>query len=155
MSGTPDPDGEIETRRARILQRADEHNVPLRTILTTVGIVVAVYLTGKVLVRLRDILLLMVVGSFLALILNPQVVALQRWKIHRRGLAVTLVALWSILIFAGLAIAFGYPLIHALTNLANTLPQYVAKVQRSHCVTFTLNRGSKRTRRSWSRWLTD
>jgi predicted PurR-regulated permease PerM len=132
MSGTPDPDGEIETRRARILQRADEHNVPLRTILTTVGIVVAVYLTGKVLVRLRDILLLMVVGSFLALILNPQVVALQRWKIHRRGLAVTLVALWSILIFAGLAIAFGYPLIHALTNLANTLPQYVAKVQRSH-----------------------
>jgi predicted PurR-regulated permease PerM len=132
MSGTPDPDGEIETRRARILQRADEHNVPLRTILTTVGIVVAVYLTGKVLVRLRDILLLMVVGSFLALILNPQVVALQRWKIHRRGLAVTVVALWSVLIFAGLAIAFGYPLIHALTNLANTLPQYVAKVQRSH-----------------------
>ena len=132
MSGTPDPDGEIETRRARILQRADEHNVPLRTILTTVGIVVAVYLTGMVLVRLRDILLLMVVGSFLALILNPQVVALQRWKIHRRGLAVTLVALWSILIFAGLAIAFGYPLIHAMTILANTLPQYVAKVQRSH-----------------------
>jgi predicted PurR-regulated permease PerM len=132
MSGTPDPDGEIETRRARILQRADEHNVPLRTILTTVGIVVAVYLTGKILVRLRDILLLMVVGSFLALILNPQVVALQRWKIHRRGLAVLLVALWSILIFAGLAIAFGYPLIHALTNLANTLPGYVEKAQRSH-----------------------
>ncbi len=132
MSGTPDPDGEIETRRAKILQRADEHNVPLRTILTTVGIVVAVYLTGKVLVRLRDILLLMVVGSFLALILNPQVVALQRWKIHRRGLAVTLVAIWSILIFAGLAVAFGYPLIHALTNLANTLPQYVEKAQRSH-----------------------
>jgi predicted PurR-regulated permease PerM len=132
MSGTPDPNGELETRRARILQRADEHNVPLRTILVTVGIVVAVYLTGKVLVRLRVVLMLMVVGCFLALILNPQVVALQRWKIRRRGLAVSLVALWSVLIFAGLAIAFGYPLIHALTNLANTLPSYVKKAQQGH-----------------------
>jgi predicted PurR-regulated permease PerM len=132
MSATPDPNGELETRRARILQRADEHNVPLRTILVTVGIVVAVYLTGKVLVRLRVVLMLMVVGCFLALILNPQVVALQRWKIRRRGLAVSLVALWSVLIFAGLAIAFGYPLIHALTNLANTLPSYVEKAQKGH-----------------------
>jgi len=115
-----------------MFRRADEHNVPLRTIFTTVFIVVAVYLTGKVLVRLRDIVLLMVVGSFLALILNPQVVFLQRWKIRRRGFAVTLVALWSVLIFVGLAFAFGYPLIHALTNLANTLPKYIEKAQRGH-----------------------
>jgi predicted PurR-regulated permease PerM len=133
MAEVPDPNEEVVgSRRARILERADEHNVPLRTILTTVGIVVAVYLTGKVLVRLRDILMLLVVGSFLALILNPQVVWLQRWKIRRRGLAVFLVALWSIIIFAALAFAFGYPLIHALTNLANTLPTYVEKAQRSH-----------------------
>jgi predicted PurR-regulated permease PerM len=115
-----------------MFRRADEHNVPLRTIFTTVFIVVAVYLTGKVLVRLRDIIMLMVVGSFLALVLNPQVVFLQRWKIRRRGYAVTLVALWSVLIFVGLAFAFGYPLIHALTNLANTLPQYIEKAQRGH-----------------------
>jgi predicted PurR-regulated permease PerM len=115
-----------------MFRRADEHNVPLRTIFTTVFIVVAVYLTGKVLVRLRDIVMLMVVGSFLALILNPQVVFLQRWKIRRRGYAVTLVALWAILIFVGLAFAFGYPLIHALTNLANTLPKYIEKAQRGH-----------------------
>jgi predicted PurR-regulated permease PerM len=133
MAEVPDPNEEVVgSRRARILERADEHNVPLRTILTTVGIVVAVYLTGKVLVRLRDILMLLVVGSFLALILNPQVVWLQRWKIRRRGLAVFLVALWSIIIFAALAFAFGYPLIHALTNLANTLPKYVEKAQRGH-----------------------
>jgi predicted PurR-regulated permease PerM len=132
MSETSGPEGEFETRRARMFRRADEHNVPLRTIFTTVFIVVAVYLTGKVLVRLRDIIMLMVVGSFLALILNPQVVFLQRWKIRRRGSAVTLVALWSVLIFVGLAFAFGYPLIHALTNLANTLPHYIEKAQRSH-----------------------
>jgi predicted PurR-regulated permease PerM len=132
MSESSGPEGELETRRARLFRRADELKVPLRTILTTVFIVVTVYLTGKVLVRLRDILMLMVVGSFLALILNPQVVLLQRWKVRRRGSAVTLVALWSVLIFVGLAFAFGYPLIHALTNLANTLPQYIEKAQRSH-----------------------
>jgi predicted PurR-regulated permease PerM len=133
MAEVPDPNEEVVgSRRARILERADEHNVPLRTILTTVFIVVVVYLTGKVLVRLRDILMLMVVGSFLALILNPQVVWLQRWKIRRRGAAVFLVALWSVLVFAALAFAFGYPLIHALTNLANTLPKYVEKAQRGH-----------------------
>jgi predicted PurR-regulated permease PerM len=132
MTESSEPEGELETRRARMFRRADEHNVPLRTIFTTVAIVVAVYLTGKLLVRLRDILLLMVVGSFLALVLNPQVVFLQRWKIRRRGSAVTLVALWSILIFVGLAFAFGYPLIHALTNLANTLPKYIEKAQRGH-----------------------
>jgi predicted PurR-regulated permease PerM len=132
MSDSAGPEGELETRRARMFRRADEHNVPLRTILTTVAIVVTVYLTGKLLVRLRDILMLLVVGSFLALVLNPQVVFLQRWKVRRRGSAVTLVALWSILIFVALAFAFGYPLIHALTNLANTLPQYIEKAQRSH-----------------------
>ncbi|MGA2294519.1 MAG: hypothetical protein ABSG24_04755, partial [Acidimicrobiales bacterium] len=126
MSESPDPNEEVATtRRARIFQRADEHQVPLRTILVTVGIVVAVYLTGKVLVRLRVVLMLMVVGAFLALILNPEVVWLQRWKIRRRGAAVLLVALASVVVFVGLAFVFGYPLIHALTNLANTLPSYV------------------------------
>jgi predicted PurR-regulated permease PerM len=133
MSESPDPDEEVTgTRRARIFQRADEHNVPLRTILVTVGVVVSVYLAGKILVRLREILLLMMVGAFLALILNPEVVWLQRWKIRRRGTAVFLVALWSVLMFVGLAFVFGYPLIHALTNLANTLPSYVEKAQRGH-----------------------
>jgi predicted PurR-regulated permease PerM len=133
LSESPDPnEDEPVTRRAKIFQRADEHQVPLRTILVTVGIVVAVYLTGKVLVRLRVVLMLMVVGAFLALILNPEVVWLQRWKIRRRGTAVLLVALASVVVFVSLAFVFGYPLIHALTNLANTLPSYVEKAQRGH-----------------------
>ena len=56
-----------ETRRARIILRAKLNDVPLLTIITAVMVVVLVYLTGKVLYRLRDILLLMVVGSFIAL----------------------------------------------------------------------------------------
>ena len=130
VSDQAEPEPEIvDSRRARLFRRADAQHIPLRTILITVAIVVAVYLTGKVLVRLRDIVMLMVVGGFVALILNPQVVALQRWKVRRRGAAVALVALWSTLIFIAIAITFGYPLVHAMTHLANTLPSYVKRAQ--------------------------
>ena len=57
--------------------------------------VVAVYLLGKVVYRLKDVILLIIVAAFVALILNPAVVALQRWKIKRRGWAVAVVTLWG------------------------------------------------------------
>jgi predicted PurR-regulated permease PerM len=101
----------------------------LHTILVFVGVVVVVYLLGQLLYRLRDVVLLIVVGSFVALFMNPQVVALQRWKIRRRGVAVAIVGLWSLLIFIGLAFAFGYPLVNAITHFANSLPAYVDKAQ--------------------------
>jgi predicted PurR-regulated permease PerM len=117
------------SRWARIQGWADVRTVPLRTILVFVGVVVAVYLVGQLLYRLRDVVLLIVVGSFVALFMNPQVVALQRWKIRRRGVAVAIVGLWSLLIFIGLAFAFGYPLVNAITHFANSLPAYVDKAQ--------------------------
>ena len=64
----------------------------------------------------------MLVGGFIALVLNPLVVALQRWRVPRRGLAVTIVTLWAALLFAGLAVAFGYPLVNSITHFANDLP---------------------------------
>ncbi len=121
--------GGTASRWARIQKWADFRVVPLRTILVAVGVVVAVYLTGQLLYRLRDVVLLIVVGSFVALVLNPVVVALQRWKIRRRGLAVAVVTLWSLLIFVGLAFAFGHPLVNAITHFANSLPVYVDKAQ--------------------------
>jgi predicted PurR-regulated permease PerM len=91
--------------------------------------VVAVYLAGQLLYRLRDVVLLMVAGSFVALVLNPQVAALQRWRIRRRGTAVALVTVWSLLLFVGLAFAFGYPLVNSLTHFSKSLPTYVDKAQ--------------------------
>ncbi len=101
----------------------------MRTILVAVGVLVAVYLAGKILYRLRDIVLLMLVGSFVALVVNPQVVALQRWRVKRRGFAVLIVTFWTVLVFAGLAVAFGYPLINSITHFADALPGYVDKAQ--------------------------
>jgi predicted PurR-regulated permease PerM len=99
------------------------------TIITTVMVVVVVYLAGKLLYRLRDILLLMMVGGFIALVLNHLVDALERWKIRRRGYAVIIVALGSIIIFSALAFAFGDPLVNSLTHLSHILPSYVDKAQ--------------------------
>ena len=119
----------VLTRRARLLRLADTKGVPLRTIVVTVGLVVVVYLSGQLLYRLRDIVSLVMVGGFIALVLNPLVVALQRWKVKRRGYAVLIVTFWSLLIFVGLAFAFGYPLVNSITHLAQNLPGYVQKAQ--------------------------
>lgn len=120
---------EPNTRRSRLLVRAEASNVPLRTILVTVFIVAGVYLAALVLYRLRAILLVMLVGGFVALLLNPLVDVLQRWKVKRRGIAVFIVALLAAIIFVALAVAFGYPLVNSTTHLANTLPSYVSKAE--------------------------
>jgi predicted PurR-regulated permease PerM len=122
---SPPPD----TRLARLWKASESRGVPLRTILATVAVVVAVYLAGKVVYRLRDVLLLLLVSGFVALLLNPLVVALQRRLVPRRGLAVSIVTVWGLIVFAGLAVAFGYPLINGITHLADRLPDYVASAQ--------------------------
>ena len=121
----PQPD----TRRARLWKAAAIRGIPLRTILVTVAVVAVAFLLGKLVYRLRDVILLIVVAGFVALILNPLVVALQRWRIQRRGWAVAMVTLWGLIVFFGLTVAFGYPLVGAITHLANTLPGYVSKAE--------------------------
>jgi predicted PurR-regulated permease PerM len=91
--------------------------------------VAAAYFAAKLVYRMRDILLLMVVAGFVAVILNPLVVALQRWRIKRRGWAVAVVTFWALLVFAGLAAVFGYPLANGITHLAHELPSYVTSAQ--------------------------
>jgi len=118
-----------ETRLTRLWRAADLRHVPLRTIVVTVAVVVATYLGGKLIYRLRDVVLLLVVSGFVAILLNPMVVFLQRHGIRRRGLAVAVVALWALVVFAGLAFAFGYPLVNGITHLANRLPSYVQSAE--------------------------
>jgi predicted PurR-regulated permease PerM len=121
----PPPQG----RLARLFQAAELRHVPLRTIVVTVAVVAATYLAGKLIYRLRDIVLLILVAGFVALLLNPIVILLQRRLFPRRGAAVAIVTIGAALVFAGLAVAFGYPLVNGITHLANRLPDYVANAQ--------------------------
>jgi predicted PurR-regulated permease PerM len=104
---------------------ARARGIPLPTILVTVAVVVVVFLLGNLIFRLRDVVLLIVVAGFIALLLNPVVVTLQRWGIRRRGAAVAVVALFGLLVFVGLALLFGYPIANGIGHLANILPGYV------------------------------
>jgi predicted PurR-regulated permease PerM len=116
-------------RFARLLKAAERRHVPLLTILTTVAVVAATYWAGLLIYRIRTILLLILVAGFVALLLNPLVNLLQRRLFPRRGAAVTIVTILATLVFIGLAVAFGTPLVTGITNLADHLPTYVANAQ--------------------------
>ena len=118
-------------RLARLFEAADRRHVPLRTILVTAGVVVAAYLAGQLIYRLRDIVLLMLVAGFTAMLLNPAVTQVQR-RVPRRGPAVTIVTLWAALVFISLAAAFGVPLVNGITHLAHRMPGYVASAQHGN-----------------------
>jgi predicted PurR-regulated permease PerM len=125
VQGPDDTATAAHGRRARLRAAAAARGVPLATILVTVAVVVLTYLAGKLAYRLREVILMILVAGFLALILNPLVVALQRWRIRRRGWAVTIVIVWATLVFVGLLAAFGYPLTNGLTHFSHELPGYV------------------------------
>jgi predicted PurR-regulated permease PerM len=121
----PPPQG----RLARLFKSADARRVPLRTILITVAVVAATYLAGQLIYRLRDLMLVLVVAGFVAVLLNPIVVALQRHGVPRRGFAVAIVTAAGLVLFAVLAYSFGNPLVNGITDLADKLPVYVAKAE--------------------------
>ena len=127
-AGQRDDEQPSRGRLARLFEAADRRHVPLRTILVTAGVVVATYLAGKLIYLLRDILLLMLVAGFTAMLLSPAVAKVQR-RIPRRGPAVAIVTLWAALIFIGLAAAFGVPLVNGITHLSDRMPGYVASAQ--------------------------
>jgi predicted PurR-regulated permease PerM len=118
-----------ETRRRAMLRTADLNSVPVLSILFAIFAVVAVYISGQVIYHLRDLLMLGLIGGFIALILNPMVVGLQHWRVKRRGGAVAIVTLGALVIFLGLAVLFGYPLVNGITHFAHALPGYVHRAQ--------------------------
>ncbi|HEY5104851.1 MAG TPA: AI-2E family transporter [Acidimicrobiales bacterium] len=126
---TREGDDDTATRRSKVLLRAQINDVPLKTILVTIFTIVLVFAISKMLYRLRDVLLLMLVGGFIAILLNPLVLFLQHWKLPRRGMAVFVVTLFAALVFVGLAFAFGYPLVNSITHLANALPKYINQAE--------------------------
>ena len=125
----PDDASPPETRRARLFEVAERRGVPLQAILATVAVVVTVYLAGKLIYKLREVILLIVVAGFIALLLNPAVVFWMHVGVKRRGLAVAIVTFLALVVFIGLAFAFGYPLVNGITHLADNLTPYLDKAE--------------------------
>jgi predicted PurR-regulated permease PerM len=118
-----------DNRWARLQSAAHSRDISARTVMAAVAAVAAVFLAAKMVYRLREVLLLLAVAGFIALVLNPLVVALQRRLGVRRSLAVAIVAAGATLALIGLAVAFGYPLVRGAIHLTRWLPGYVAAAE--------------------------
>jgi len=118
-------------RRDRLFAAASAKGVPLRTILTVDAVVITTWVLYRLLGRLREVILWMLIAAFIALVLNPAVHFLQRHR-FRRGTAIGVVFAGAVLAFAGLLGLFGYPLVNSLSHVASRLPTMVDQVQKGH-----------------------
>jgi predicted PurR-regulated permease PerM len=118
-------------RRERLFAAASAKGVPLRTILTVDAVVIATWVLYRLVGRLREVILWILIAAFIALVLNPPVNFLQRHR-FRRGAAIGLVFAGAAILFAGLLGLFGYPLVNSLTHVAKSLPTMVNQVQKGH-----------------------
>ncbi len=118
-------------RRERMFAAASAKGVPLRTILAVDAVVIATWVAYRLLGRLRDVILWILIAAFISLVLNPAVNFLQRHRL-RRGAAVGVVMLAALVVFVGLLGLFGYPLVNSVTRVAERLPTMVNQVERGH-----------------------
>ncbi len=123
--------GPDATRRERLFAAASAKGVPLRTILAVDGVVIATWVLYRLIGRLREVILWVLIAAFIALVLNPAVNFLQHHR-FRRGTAIGVVFAGAVLCFFGLLGLFGYPLVNSLTHVAESLPTMVDQLQKGH-----------------------
>ena len=104
--------------------RPARERVPVRTILATIGLVLATALLIYVVLQIRQVLTWMVVGAFFAVALAPVVGWVQGRIFHgkRRSLATLLVFLVVFLLLAAIITAFTVPLAEEGAKVAGQLP---------------------------------
>jgi predicted PurR-regulated permease PerM len=95
-----------------------------RTVLSVLGLVIAVAVTLEVLWIARHVLAWVVISIFLALALNPAVEWFQRRGIRSRGWASGLTYLLAILFLVGIAYTFVPTLVNQLNDFVHKLPDY-------------------------------
>jgi predicted PurR-regulated permease PerM len=124
----PGPDA---PRRDRLFAAFANKGVPLRTILTIDAVVILTFVLYRLIGRLREVILWILIAAFISLVLNPAVVALQRWRLKRVA-AVAVVFVAAVLAFTGLLVLFGYPLVNSLTHFAEQLPHMITELKKGH-----------------------
>jgi predicted PurR-regulated permease PerM len=125
------PVGSDAPRRDRLFAAASARGVPLRTILVVDAVVILTWVGYRLIGRLREVILWILIAAFISAVLNPSVVFLQR-RGFRRGSAVGLVFAGGLAVFFGLLGLLGYPLVNSLTHVAERLPTMVDQVEKGH-----------------------
>lgn len=104
---------------------ADERPVPVKTILVTIGLVVATGVALYLIVALVHIWTLMIVALFFAILFTPPVDFVRRHLHVSKGLATTLVLLLSLGLVAGMMYAFIAPLVDQTRHFVDRFPTYL------------------------------
>src|SRR5690349_3651145 len=110
-------------REVRVEPDVPDRQVPVRTILATIGLVLATLLALYIVVETRRVLIWILVASFFAVALYPLVGWIERkaaWC--RRSVATLLVFLVVLLVLAGVVAVFAVPLAEQGTKFAGQLP---------------------------------
>jgi hypothetical protein len=101
--------------------------VPVRTILATIGLILATVVAVLFVMRVEQVLVWMLIALFFTVAIYPLVGLVQRRVTRcRRSWATLLVFLVVILILGGLLTAFAVPLATQGTQLAGQLPEIIA-----------------------------
>jgi predicted PurR-regulated permease PerM len=110
---------------------AAERPVPVRTILATIGLVLATVVVLYIVVETRRVLTWIVVAAFFAVALYPVVGWAQRRLLggRRRALATFLVFLLVFVALAGIISAFAVPLAQEATKFAFQLPDIIEQAR--------------------------
>src|SRR4051795_4860053 len=100
--------------------------VPVRTILATIGLILATVVAVLFVMRVEQVLVWMVIALFFTVALYPVVNWVQRHMTWcRRSLATLVVFLAVVLVLGGLLTAFAVPLASEGTDLAGQLPSII------------------------------
>jgi predicted PurR-regulated permease PerM len=96
-----------------------------RTVLVVLAVVLAAALVLRVLWVTRDVLIWAAIALFLAMALNPAVEWLQTRGIRRRGLAVAIVFVGTVLGIVAVGALFVPTLVREVNDFAQAVPDYV------------------------------
>ncbi|MGZ4620592.1 MAG: AI-2E family transporter [Blastococcus sp.] len=134
----------------------DRRPVPMRTLLATIGLLLATALLVYIVLQIRQVLTWLVIGAFFAVALAPVVGWVQRRLLggRRRALATFIVFLLVFIALAALLTAFAVPLVGEGTKLATSLPDQIAAakagrgpvgdlLQRTHALQWVQNNQDK------------
>jgi predicted PurR-regulated permease PerM len=101
--------------------------VPVRTILATIGLVLATAVALDLVVRTSRVLTWMVIAAFFAVALYPPAAWVQRRLLggRRPALATFLVFLVVVVVIVAIITAFAVPLVQEATRFAGQLPQLI------------------------------
>jgi predicted PurR-regulated permease PerM len=108
-----------------MLPLQDRQPVPVRTILVTIGLVLATGMTLYMLVQLSHIITLLLVAGFFAVVLSPPVNFLEVRLHLRRGIAAFLVLMLGIGLLAAMIYSFVRPVVDQTQQFVNDFPSYV------------------------------